>query len=92
MAAVSTRNIVKKFGEVPAVNGISLETAGHTALRRHTASPSQAKGVAVRNALDPLMSALPPKADITKRDQNVCFVPKADVSKCSKNPLWSGKS
>jgi multiple sugar transport system ATP-binding protein len=25
MAAVSTRNIVKKFGEVPAVNGISLE-------------------------------------------------------------------
>ena len=25
MAAVTTRNIVKKFGEVPAVNGISLE-------------------------------------------------------------------
>jgi multiple sugar transport system ATP-binding protein len=25
MAAVSTRNIVKKFGEIPAVNGISLE-------------------------------------------------------------------
>ena len=24
MAAVSTRNIIKKFGEVPAVNGISL--------------------------------------------------------------------
>ena len=28
MAAVLTRNIVKKFGEVPAVNGITLESAG----------------------------------------------------------------
>ena len=25
------------------------------------------------------MSALPPKADITERDWNVCFVPKADI-------------
>ena len=50
------------------------------------------EGRSSQNALDPLMSALPPKADITKRDQNVCFVPKADVSRCSKNPLWSGKS
>ncbi|MGH9806336.1 MAG: ATP-binding cassette domain-containing protein, partial [Terriglobia bacterium] len=25
MAAVITRNIIKKFGDVPAVNGISLE-------------------------------------------------------------------
>jgi hypothetical protein len=26
-----------------------------------------------------MMSALPPKADITERDWNVCFVPKADI-------------
>jgi hypothetical protein len=30
------------------------------------------------------MAALPPKADITERDRHVCFVPKADVSRCSK--------
>jgi hypothetical protein len=27
-----------------------------------------------------VMSALPPKADIRPRDQDVCFVPKADIS------------
>jgi hypothetical protein len=26
-----------------------------------------------------VMSALPPKADIAKRDRHVCFVPKADI-------------
>ena len=26
------------------------------------------------------MSALPPKADIRPRDQDVCFVPKADIT------------
>jgi hypothetical protein len=31
----------------------------------------------------PLMSALPPKADIAERDQDVCFVPKADILRCS---------
>jgi hypothetical protein len=34
-----------------------------------------------------LMSALPPKADIAERNWDVRFVPKADVSRCSKNPL-----
>jgi hypothetical protein len=29
----------------------------------------------------PLMSALPPKADIAERDRNVRFVPIADVAK-----------
>jgi hypothetical protein len=29
------------------------------------------------------MSALPPKADIRPRDQDVCFGPKAAVSRCS---------
>jgi hypothetical protein len=29
------------------------------------------------------MSALPPKADIRPRDQDVCFGPKADVLRCS---------
>jgi hypothetical protein len=33
------------------------------------------------------MSALPPKADIGTQPRNVRFVPKAAVSKCSKNPL-----
>jgi hypothetical protein len=33
------------------------------------------------------MSALPPKADIAGRQLNVRFVPKAAVSRCSKNPL-----
>jgi hypothetical protein len=33
------------------------------------------------------MSAFPPKADIVQRGGNVRFVPKAAVSKCSKNPL-----
>jgi hypothetical protein len=33
------------------------------------------------------MSALPPKADIAKCDSYVRFVPKAAVSRCSKNPL-----
>jgi hypothetical protein len=33
------------------------------------------------------MSALPPKADIAARNQDVRFVPKADVSRRSKNPL-----
>jgi hypothetical protein len=33
------------------------------------------------------MSALPPKADIANCDRHVRFVPKAAVSRCSKNPL-----
>src|SRR5207248_1535491 len=33
------------------------------------------------------MSALPPKADIGTRSRDVCFVPKAAVSSCSKNSL-----
>ena len=31
-----------------------------------------------------IMSALPPKADIAKRDRHVCFVPKADIPHCGK--------
>ena len=31
-----------------------------------------------------LMSALPPKADIAERHRDVCFVPKADILRCSK--------
>ena len=36
------------------------------------------------------MSALPPKADITERDWNVCFVPKADIGAVTRSPrrLW----
>jgi len=30
---------------------------------------------------DQIMSALPPKADIAECDWNVCFVPKADISR-----------
>jgi hypothetical protein len=33
------------------------------------------------------MSTLPPKADIVERDRHVRFVPKAVVSRCSKNSL-----
>ena len=33
------------------------------------------------------MSALPPKADIAECDWNVCFVPKADILRCSKESL-----
>jgi hypothetical protein len=32
----------------------------------------------------PLMSALPPKADIDERDRRVRFVPKADIPHCGK--------
>jgi hypothetical protein len=32
------------------------------------------------------MSALPPKADINRRQLDIRFMPKADVSRCSKNP------
>jgi hypothetical protein len=35
----------------------------------------------------PLMSALPPKADIPKHDQDVPFVPKADSCTAAKRPL-----
>jgi len=35
------------------------------------------------------MSALPPKADIRRRYSDVRFVPKADVSNCSKTILYS---
>jgi hypothetical protein len=31
------------------------------------------------------MSALPPKADIAGRDEDVRFVPKADILRCSKH-------
>jgi hypothetical protein len=34
-----------------------------------------------------VMSALHPKADIRQRSRDVRFVPKADVSRCSKNRL-----
>ena len=35
------------------------------------------------------MSALPPKADIGTQPRNVCFVPKADIMRCSnrRDPL-----
>jgi hypothetical protein len=33
-----------------------------------------------------VMSALPPKADINRRQLDIRFMPKADVSRCSKNP------
>ena len=33
------------------------------------------------------MSAILPKADIDEVVRNVRFVPKADVSRCSKNPI-----
>jgi len=33
------------------------------------------------------MSALPPKADIDRHYLDVCFVPKAAVSRCSKDPV-----
>jgi hypothetical protein len=36
-----------------------------------------------------IMSALPPKADIAERECHVRFVPKADVSRCSKATLYS---
>jgi hypothetical protein len=32
------------------------------------------------------MSALPPKADIRPRDQDVCFVPKADIDERTPSP------
>jgi hypothetical protein len=35
------------------------------------------------------MSALPPRADIGTQPRDVCFVPEADVSKCSKNCSYS---
>ena len=35
------------------------------------------------------MSALPPKADIAKRDLDVRFVPKADILRCSKDCRYS---
>jgi hypothetical protein len=36
------------------------------------------------------MSALPPKADIAERDQDVCFVPKADMGDGAAAPKsWS---
>jgi hypothetical protein len=35
----------------------------------------------------PVMSALPPKADITERDRDVGFVPKADSCTAAKRPL-----
>jgi hypothetical protein len=35
------------------------------------------------------MSALPPKADIRQRDQDVCFGPLADKVRCSKRPGYS---
>jgi hypothetical protein len=34
------------------------------------------------------MSALPPKADIVKRDRHVCFVPKADSCTAAKKRLF----
>jgi hypothetical protein len=34
------------------------------------------------------MSALPPKADIDYLDGHVRFVPKADIMRCSKQPLF----
>jgi hypothetical protein len=36
-----------------------------------------------------LMSALPPKADIETRSQNVRYVPKADIPRCSKERRYS---
>jgi len=33
------------------------------------------------------MSALPPKADIAESDRHVRFVPKADITRCSKKGL-----
>jgi hypothetical protein len=35
------------------------------------------------------MSALPPKADLAKRCWDVCFVPKADILRCSEWMLYS---
>jgi hypothetical protein len=32
----------------------------------------------------PVMSALPPKADIAELEERVRFVPKADILRCSK--------
>jgi hypothetical protein len=32
-----------------------------------------------------LMSALPPKADIDRRERHVRFVPKADIPRCSED-------
>ena len=43
--------------------------------------------VSPKTAITDLMSALPTIADITGRQLNVRFVPKAAVSRCSKNPL-----
>jgi len=37
---------------------------------------------------DQIMSALPPKADIVRPQWIVRFVPKADVSRCSKERLF----
>jgi hypothetical protein len=34
-------------------------------------------------------SALPPKADIAKRDSDVRFVPKADIPRCSEDRRYS---
>ena len=36
-----------------------------------------------------VMSALPPKADIGTQSQNVRFVPKADILRCSKKCRYS---
>jgi hypothetical protein len=35
------------------------------------------------------MSALPPKADIAERDQDVRFVPKGDILRCGREPRYS---
>jgi hypothetical protein len=35
------------------------------------------------------MSALPPKADIPRRNLNVCFGPKADILGCSEEHPYS---
>jgi hypothetical protein len=44
-------------------------------------------GQKLPRSLGVVVSALPPKADIRRRQLNVRFGPKAAVSRCSKNPL-----
>jgi hypothetical protein len=47
--------------------------------RRHGMSPMSALGQKQTSRSEISMSALPPKADIAGRDEDVRFVPKADI-------------
>ena len=38
------------------------------------------------------MSALPPKADIAEHDEDVRFVPKADMRRPTQIPRWRGRT